>query len=167
MTSIMMLVLTYMMTYQLKHISPDNRFHASCGATLRNNDKRQHQYQSIIMQIQFNSKSQNSLLQSSESFSPAVVQKTQTTKIVTQAKSKLTPVTFLTFISSQRQTYMSKYMLKIAIPYPVSSSRKKLILCHLLQSEGGQIDHNGDEEENLMQKSGQRPQQLQMFGHKK
>ena len=35
MTSIMMLVLTYMMTYQLKHIGPDNRFHASCGATFK------------------------------------------------------------------------------------------------------------------------------------
>ena len=50
MTAIMMLVLTYMMTYQLEHISPDNRFHTSCGATFKNNDNSQHQYQLIMSQ---------------------------------------------------------------------------------------------------------------------
>ena len=41
-TALMMLALTYMMTYQLKNIGPDNRFHASCGATFKNKENRQH-----------------------------------------------------------------------------------------------------------------------------
>ena len=50
MTAIMMLVLTYKMTYQLKHISPYNRFHASCEATFKNNDNQQYQLVTITMQ---------------------------------------------------------------------------------------------------------------------
>ena len=50
MKALMMLALTYMMTYQLKNIGPDNRFHASCEAAFKNNDNQQYQLVTIIMQ---------------------------------------------------------------------------------------------------------------------